>query len=251
MSRVPATLATNAPRRRGTCWLTSKPRAGRRCCARRSGSPSAHGPSRSSRRVSSSARRAYGEVRLHRPLGDQLQMFIQHLPGQRTSTAGYDDVFTAEQIAAMMPTAHPCRRARAAAITSGTRSPGHGDRSSSTCARGPTTTRNTTILSVGALGSGKTTLAQKLQYEGFLQGARVIDCDPKGDHRFHLLEDVAPHVEALALRPDRALRGDARPAARRAGAHAPGGDGLVSARPAASDAPRQPGRRRSSRRSTG
>ena len=67
--------------------------------------------------------------------------------------------------------------------------------------------RNATILSVGALGSGKTTLAQKLQYEAFLQGARVIDCDPKGDHRFHLLDDVAPHVECVALRPDAALRG--------------------------------------------
>ena len=67
--------------------------------------------------------------------------------------------------------------------------------------------RNTAILSVGALGSGKTTLAQKLKYEGFLQGARVIDCDPKGDHRFHLLEEVAPHVETIALRPDPALRG--------------------------------------------
>ena len=29
-------------------------------------------------------RRAYGEIRLHRPLGDQLQLFLQHLPGQRT-----------------------------------------------------------------------------------------------------------------------------------------------------------------------
>jgi type IV secretory pathway VirB4 component len=66
---------------------------------------------------------------------------------------------------------------------------------------------NATILSVGALGSGKTTLAQKLQYEAFLQGARVVDCDPKGDHRFHTLDEVAPHVEALALRPDPALRG--------------------------------------------
>ena len=72
---------------------------------------------------------------------------------------------------------------------------------------GSDTDRNATILSVGALGSGKTTLAQKLEYEGFLQGARVIDCDPKGDHRFHLLEDVAPHVESVTLRPDPALRG--------------------------------------------
>jgi type IV secretory pathway VirB4 component len=67
--------------------------------------------------------------------------------------------------------------------------------------------RNATILSVGALGSGKTTLDQKLKYEAFLLGARVVDCDPKGDHRFHLLEEVAPHTECVTLRPDRALRG--------------------------------------------
>jgi hypothetical protein len=60
---------------------------------------------------------------------------------------------------------------------------------------------------VGALGSGKTTLAQKLAYEGFLQEARIVDCDPKGDHRFHDLDDVAPHVERITLRPDSALRG--------------------------------------------
>jgi hypothetical protein len=72
---------------------------------------------------------------------------------------------------------------------------------------GSDTDRNATVLSVGALGSGKTTLAQKLKYEAFLLGARVIDCDPKGDHRFHLLEDVAPHTECVPLRPDPALRG--------------------------------------------
>jgi hypothetical protein len=35
----------------------------------------------------------------------------------------------------------------------------------------------------------------------------VIDCDPKGDHRFHLLPDVSAHVELVTLRPDAALRG--------------------------------------------
>ena len=35
----------------------------------------------------------------------------------------------------------------------------------------------------------------------------MIDCDPKGDHRFHLLDEVAPHVECVTLRPDPALRG--------------------------------------------
>jgi AAA-like domain len=152
------------------------------------------------------ARRAYGEVRLHRPLGDQLQLFVQHLPGQRARVPGYDDTFTAEQLAAMMPTAtHLAGSHRGYHLghtLSGSRRPVLFN-----LREGSDQDTNTTILSVGALGSGKTTLAQKLQYEGFLQGARVIDCDPKGDHRFHLLEDVAPHVEALALRPDPGLRG--------------------------------------------
>ncbi|HEX5310098.1 MAG TPA: ATP-binding protein [Solirubrobacteraceae bacterium] len=153
-----------------------------------------------------SCRRAYGEIRLHRPLGDQLALFCQHLPGQRTAVAGYDDTLTSEQVAAMMPTA---------AHTVGSDSGfylGHTLSGSRRPVRfnlreGSERDRNTAILSVGALGSGKTTLAQKLQYEAFLQGARVVDCDPKGDHAFHLLEQVAPHAQTIALRPDPELRG--------------------------------------------
>lgn len=151
-------------------------------------------------------RRAYGEIRLHRPLGDQLELFLQHLPGQRTRVCGYEDVLTPEQVAAMMPIA---------AHSAGSRRGFHLGHTLSGSARpvrfnlreGSDSDRNTAILSVGALGSGKTTLDQKLKYEAFLLGARVIDCDPKGDHRFHLLEEVAPHVESVTLRPDPALRG--------------------------------------------
>jgi len=151
-------------------------------------------------------RRAYGEVHMHRPLGDQLNLFLQHLPAQRTRVAGFDDTLTTEQVAAMMPTATHVVGSRGGFYLghtlSGSRQPVRFN-----LREGSDRDRNATILSVGALGSGKTTLAQKLQYEGFLQGARVIDCDPKGDHRFHLLEDVAPHVECVPLRPDPALRG--------------------------------------------
>jgi hypothetical protein len=151
-------------------------------------------------------RRAYGEIRLHRPLGDQLELFCQHLPGQRTRVAGYDDTLTVEQVAAMMPTgAHEVGSATGFYL-------GHTLSGSARPVRfnlreGSESDRNTAILSVGALGSGKTTLDQKLKYEAFLLGARVIDCDPKGDHRFHLLEQVAPCVECVTLRPDPALRG--------------------------------------------
>jgi hypothetical protein len=151
-------------------------------------------------------RRAYGEVRLHRPLGDQLSLFMQQLPGQRTKVAGYDDTLTTEQVAAMMPTAArvvgSARGFYLGHTLSGSRKPVRFN-----LREGSDSDRNTTILSVGALGSGKTTLAQKLNYEAFLLGARVIDCDPKGDHRFHLLEEVSPHVECITLRPDRSLRG--------------------------------------------
>ena len=120
--------------------------------------------------------------------------------------AGYDDTLTTEQVAAMMPTATHAAGSRQGFYLghtlSGSRQPVRFN-----LREGSDSDRNTTILSVGALGSGKTTLAQKLKYEGFLQGARVIDCDPKGDHRFHLLEEVAPHAECVTLRPDPALRG--------------------------------------------
>ena len=151
-------------------------------------------------------RRAYGEIRLHRPLGDQLELFLQHLPAQRTRVAGYEDTLTLEQVAAMMPTAtHAVGSHKGYYLghtLSGSRQPVRFN-----LREGSESDRNTTILSVGALGSGKTTLAQKLKYEAFLQGARVIDCDPKGDHRFHLLEEVAPYAETIPLRPDPALRG--------------------------------------------
>jgi hypothetical protein len=151
-------------------------------------------------------RRAYGEIRLHRPLGDQLELFIQHLPGQRTRVAGYDDTLTPEQVAAMMPAATHAVGSRGGYYLghtlSGTRQPVRFN-----LREGSDSNRNATVLSVGALGSGKTTLDQKLKYEGFLQGARVIDCDPKGDHRFHLLDEVAPFTERVTLKPDPALRG--------------------------------------------
>jgi AAA-like domain len=151
-------------------------------------------------------RHAYGEIRLHRPLGDQLELFLQHLPGQRTRVLGYDDTLTPEQVAAMMP---------AATHEVGSRKGFHLGRTLSGSGRpvlfnlseGSESNCNTAILSVGALGTGKTTLDQKLKYEAFLLGARVIDCDPKGDHRLHLLDEVAPHAERIELRPDPALRG--------------------------------------------
>lgn len=151
-------------------------------------------------------RRAYGEVRLHRPLGDQLRLFLHHLPGQRGSVRGYDDVLTPEQVAAMMPVAtHAVGSIHGFHLGHTLTGSRHAVRFN--LREGSDSDRNAAILSLGSLGSGKTTLDQKLAYEAFLLGARVIDCDPKGDHRLHELDEVAPHVETIALRGDRSLRG--------------------------------------------
>jgi hypothetical protein len=151
-------------------------------------------------------RRAYGEVRLHRPVGEQLELFCQQLPGQHARIRGYDDVLTPDQVAAMMPHATHAvgsrRGFRLGHTLSGSRQPVLFN-----LRDGSDLDRNTAILSLGALGSGKTTLDQKLKYEGFLLGARIVDCDPKGDHRLHLLDEVAPFVETIPLRADPALRG--------------------------------------------
>ncbi len=165
----------------------------------------AHDEGELERRVEA-CRRAFGETRLHRPVGEQLALFVQHLPAQRAQVAGYDDTLTTEQVGAMMPTAaHLVGSKRGFYLghtLSGSKRPVR-----FSLREGSDTDANVTILSIGALGSGKTTLAQKLQYEAFLQGARVVDCDPKGDHRFHLLDDVAPHVECVNLRAHASLRG--------------------------------------------
>ena len=157
------------------------------------------------RRVES-VRRAFGEVRLHRPLGDQLRIFVAALPAQRATFAGYDDVLTPEQVAALAPLAsHPAGSRRGFLLGHTLTGSRHPVRLS--LREGSDADRNTAILSIGALGSGKTTLDQKLAYEAFLLGARVIDCDPKGDHRLHELPEVAPHLETIALRGERSLRG--------------------------------------------
>ena len=162
-------------------------------------------PEELERRVAA-CRRAFGEIALHRPLGEQLELFCQHLPGQPSRARGYDDTLTVEQVAAMMPTAgRPIGSASGPYLghsLSAARCPVRFD-----LREGSRSDRPTTVLAVGSLGSGKTILTQALLYHAFLAGARIVDVDPKGDHRFHLLDEVAPHVETIALRPDPALRG--------------------------------------------
>jgi hypothetical protein len=69
------------------------------------------------------------------------------------------------------------------------------------------TSRPPAILLCGTLGSGKTQTLQRLEYEDFLQGGRVVDIDPKGDHRIEDLPAVRDELEQIELRGDEQNRG--------------------------------------------
>jgi hypothetical protein len=151
-------------------------------------------------------RREYGSVRLYRPLGDQLELFISQLPAQRARVQSYDDYLTVEQFGAMVPLAtHAVGSAAGPYVgytLSGSRAPVLFDLSEAS-----RTSRPPSILCAGTLGSGKTMLLELLLYQAFLQGSRIVDIDPKGDHYLYALPGVAEHTEVIELAAEERYRG--------------------------------------------
>jgi hypothetical protein len=151
-------------------------------------------------------RREYGSVRLHRPLGEQLPLFVSHLPAQGGLVPHYDDYLTVEQFGAMVPLATHAVGSEAGPYIghtlSGSRQPVLFDLTeASRTARAPA------CLLAGTLGSGKTLCLELLIYQAFLQGSVVCDIDPKGDHRLERLPGVAAALEAVELTSDERHRG--------------------------------------------
>jgi hypothetical protein len=150
-------------------------------------------------------RREYGSVRLHRPLGEQLRLFVSHLPAQLSPVRDYDDYLLVEQFGAMVPTAtHAVGSDTGPYIghtASGSRQPVLLDLTDA-----PRSSRPPAVLCAGAPGSGKTVAAQLLAYQAFLRGSRVIDIDPKDDHRIAEVCGLE-HVERTVLTPEERYRG--------------------------------------------
>lgn len=139
---------------------------------------------------------------LYRPLGDQLELFLQHLPGQPSRTIGYERAFTCEQVGVMVPHAtHEAGATTGRGLYVARTMHGHQPvlvdlREASETDRPPT------VALTGTLGGGKTMALQLLEYQAFVQGARIVDIDPKGDHRFHQLPEVKAHAQVIVLGPD-------------------------------------------------
>lgn len=151
-------------------------------------------------------RREYGAVKLHRPLGAQLDLFVSHLPGQRVRPTDYDDYLTVEQFGAMVPIATHAVGAEAGPCIgytlTGTSHPVLFD-----AAEASRSSRSPATLLAGALGSGKTLCMELIMYQAFLAGSVICDIDPKGDHALDRLPGVADEMEVVELSADERYRG--------------------------------------------
>jgi hypothetical protein len=144
-------------------------------------------------------RAAYGDIELFRPRGLQEPLFFDHLPrpdGGRVRD--YVQQLTAQQFAAMVPTAtvevgDPGGLYLGYTLT-GTRRPVFYD-----AAAPSRESRTSAVLMAGTLGSGKTLAAQLIAYGALRRGSRVVDFDPKPDHGWHRVPDLAGEVTVLEL----------------------------------------------------
>jgi hypothetical protein len=149
----------------------------------------------------------FGTVTLHRPLGLQPALFLDHLPRADGGTVrDYADVLTIEQFGALMPIGtHQAGSDRGVYIgrtlTGGARPVRFDITEASRTGRPPS------ILLAGTLGSGKTIAAELLAYQAERRGSLVVDVDPKPDHNLEGLPELDNRVHVIELSGDDRYRG--------------------------------------------
>ena len=149
----------------------------------------------------------YGTVALHRPLGLQPSLFMDHLPRADGGTVrDYADVLTIEQFGALMPigthqagSEHGVYIGRT--LTGGARPVRFDITEASRTGRPPS------ILLAGTLGSGKTIAAELLAYQAERRGSLVVDVDPKPDHNLEGLPELDKRVHVIELSGEDRYRG--------------------------------------------
>ena len=143
-------------------------------------------------------RSEHGWVELHRPGGDQLRLFIGHLPAQRSQVPDYEDQLTPERLGELAPIATHAVGADVGPYIghtlNGTRRPVLFDPAEGVRADGASA-----ILVAGAPCASKTRCMELIMYQAFLAGSRIYDIDPRGDHDLERLPGVAEHAEIVEL----------------------------------------------------
>jgi hypothetical protein len=156
-------------------------------------------------------RHAFGGVKLHRTLGVQRDLFLDHLPRVDGGLVHrYDDLFTIEQFAALMAIGSHMTGDTHGVLFGWTTSYGH--RPVKVAIRAPARKgRPPSWLLHGTLGSGKTLAAQKLMIDAALSGSMIIDVDPKPDHRLEFVPELDGMVRVLELRNSPEYHGELDP----------------------------------------
>jgi len=152
-------------------------------------------------------RHRYGTISLHRPLGLQPALFLDHLPRADGGRVGdYADMLTIEQFGALMPIGtHLAGSERGVyigrTVTGGSRPVRFDVTEASRTGRPPS------ILLAGTLGSGKTIAAELLAFQAERRGSLVVDVDPKPDHNFEGVPELAGRVHVIELAGEDRYRG--------------------------------------------
>jgi hypothetical protein len=147
----------------------------------------------------------------HRPHGDQHELFLDHFPGQHPRVVGYERVWTCEQVGAMAPQASRQAGAETGSGIHVARSFRGRHPIAIDLREGSDTAKSPLIVLLGSLGGGKTLTLQYLEYLAFVLGGRVVDIDPKGDHRAHLLPQLQGHVQVIVIGPEPEHKGKLDP----------------------------------------
>jgi hypothetical protein len=149
----------------------------------------------------------FGTVSLHRPLGLQPALFLDHLPRADGGTVrDYADVLTIEQFGALMPVGthqagSDCGVYIGRTLAGGARPVRFDVTEASRTGRPPS------ILLAGTLGSGKTIAAELLAFQAERRGSLVVDVDPKPDHNLEGLPELDERVHVIELSGDDRYRG--------------------------------------------
>ena len=152
-------------------------------------------------------RQRFGTVTLHRPLGIQPALYLDHLPrADGGQVRDYADVLTVEQFAALMAVGTHRAGSDRGVLIGRTIHGGHRPvkfdiTEASRAGRPPS------MLLAGTLGSGKTIAAQLLAYHAERRGSLVVDVDPKPDHNLEGLPELAGRVQVIELSGDDRYRG--------------------------------------------
>jgi hypothetical protein len=138
----------------------------------------------------------FGAIRLRRPRGLQERLFFDHLPRpDGGAVTDYTSQLTVEQFGALMPIgSHQVGSQTGTYLGVSNGRPVRFD-----ATEPPRESRTAAVLLAGTFGSGKTVAGETIAFAAERRGSVVVDFDPRPDHGFHRVPELAGRVEVVEL----------------------------------------------------